>query len=175
MSAFRLRHLATTLVLSGGLALGCAWAEPTGQRVGTFKQIEGEVWLVRDGVRAPVRSGDPVTEAGRIQTGPGGAASVILKDGTVLTAGPETVMDLSRFQYDSTTQEGNFLLDLLQGSVRVVTGLLAKVNPERFKVQTPTSVVGVRGTDFIVEANPPIEPLHVYLRKHYKDHSRLRR
>jgi hypothetical protein len=25
------------------------------------------------------------------------------------------------------------------------------VNPERFKVQTPTSVVGVRGTDFIVE------------------------
>ena len=45
----------------------------------------------------------------------------------------------------------NFLLDLLQGSVRVVTGVLAKVNPDLFRVQTPTSVVGVRGTDFIVE------------------------
>ena len=32
-----------------------------------------------------------------------------------------------------------------------MTDLLAKFNPEVFKVQTPTSVVGVRGTDFIVE------------------------
>jgi hypothetical protein len=74
-----------------------------------------------------------------------------LKDGTVLTLGPDTVMDLRQFQFDTTTQQGNFLLDLLRGSVRVVTGLLAKVNPERFQVQTPTSVVGVRGTDFIVD------------------------
>ena len=65
--------------------------------------------------------------------------------------GPNTTMDLSKFQFDATTQEGNFLLDLLQGSVRVVTGLLAPINPDLFKVQTPTSVVGVRGTDFIVE------------------------
>jgi hypothetical protein len=61
------------------------------------------------------------------------------------------MMDLRQIQFDSTTQQGNFLLDLLRGSVRVVTDLLAKVNPELFKVQTPTSVVGVRGTDFIVE------------------------
>jgi hypothetical protein len=67
------------------------------------------------------------------------------------------------------------VLDLLQGSVRVVTGLLAKVNPERFKVRTPTAVVGVRGTDFIVDAPPKIEPLYIYLRKHWRDHSRLRR
>ena len=84
----------------------------------------------------------------RLTTGKTGAATITLKDGTVLTMGPDTTMDLSQFAFDSTTQEGNLLLDLLQGSVRVVTGLLGKVNPELFKVKTPTSVVGVRGHRF---------------------------
>ena len=43
------------------------------------------------------------------------------------------------------------MLNLLQGTIRVVTGWLGKVQPEQVKVITPTSVVGVRGTDFIVE------------------------
>ena len=89
------------------------------------------------------------------RTGRNGAASLTLKDGTVLVMGPDTTVDLTRFQFDTTTQKGHFALDLLQGSVRVITGLLAKINPDLFKVSTPTSVVGVRGTDFIVEAAPP--------------------
>ena len=86
-----------------------------------------------------------------MSTGRDGAAVIVLRDGTALTVGPSSTLDLSRFQFDATTQQGNVLLDLLQGTLRVVTGVLAKVNPDLFKVQTPTAVVGVRGTDFIVE------------------------
>ena len=42
----------------------------------------------------------------------------------------------------------------LDGSLRMATGLSAKVTPEQVKVTTPTTVIGVRGTDFIVEENP---------------------
>ena len=87
-------------------------------------------------------------------TGPKGAAAITLRDGTVLTMGQQSQMDMSAFAFDSTTQQGSAAINLLQGSLRVVTGLLGKVSPDRFKVTTPTSVVGVRGTDFIVEANP---------------------
>ncbi|WP_291010336.1 FecR family protein [Hydrogenophaga sp.] len=120
-------------------------------RIGTFKQVEGETWVGPAGARQAVAPGAGVGVAQRVSTGATGSATITLKDGTVLTMGPNTTMDLSKFQFDATTQEGNFLLDLLQGSVRVVTGLLARINPDLFKVQTPTSVVGVRGTDFIVE------------------------
>ena len=120
-------------------------------RIGTFKQVEGETWVGPAGARQAVAPGAGVDVAQRVSTGATGAATITLKDGTVLTMGPNTTMDLSKFQFNATTQEGNFLLDLLQGSVRVVTGLLARINPDLFKVQTPTSVVGVRGTDFIVE------------------------
>ncbi len=124
-------------------------------RAGTFKQVQGETWVgdatANAAQRRTPQPGDGLREAERVSTGASGAATIVLKDGTALTVGPNSTVDLSRFQFDATTQKGNFLLDLLQGSVRVVTGLLAKVNPDLFKVQTPTSVVGVRGTDFIVE------------------------
>lgn len=121
------------------------------QRIGTVKQVRGESWLGQSGARRAATSGEGVFEAERVSTGPRGAATITLKDGTILTMGPNSTMDLSQFQYNSTTQQGNFALNLLQGSVRVVTGLLARINPDLFKITTPTSVVGVRGTDFIVE------------------------
>ena len=126
-------------------------AADTPTRAGTFKQVQGPAWVGSADARRTPQPGDGLRESERLSTGPGGAATLVLKDGTTLTVGPDSTVDLSRFQFDATTQQGNFLLDLLQGSVRVVTGLLARVNPELYKVQTPTSVVGVRGTDFIVE------------------------
>ena len=128
-----------------------AAAQADAARIGTFKQVQGDTWIVADPARRAAQPGAGVAVADRLSTGPQGAATLTLKDGTVLTMGPDTVMDLRQFQFDTTTQQGSFLLDLLRGSVRVVTGLLAKVNPDRFKVKTPTSVVGVRGTDFIVD------------------------
>ncbi|HEX5738425.1 MAG TPA: FecR family protein [Hydrogenophaga sp.] len=125
-------------------------------RIGTIKHVEGAILMGRTAAKQAPRPGDGVRESERLSTGPDGAASILLKDGTVLTMGPNTTMDLSRFNFDSTTQKGHFVLDLLKGSVRVVTGLLARVNPDLFKVRTPTAVVGVRGTDFIVDAKEPL-------------------
>ena len=166
---------AGVLALAAGLASAQTPGAATDGRAGTFKQVQGEVRLGRDDSRALAKPGEAVRHGERIRTGKDSAASIVLKDGTVMTLGPDTTADLRQFQFDSTTQEGNLLVDLLQGSVRMVTGLLAKVNPERFKVKTPTAVVGVRGTDFIVEATPRGEPLYYYLRHHWRDHSRLRR
>ena len=123
-------------------------------RGGTFKSVEGDVAVVRDRSRTSPTPGAPLQPGDRIATGGTGSAVVTLRDGTVLTVGPNSVVELSRFGFEPTTQRGNLLIDLFEGSIRVVTGLLARVNPELFKVNTPTSVVGVRGTDFIVEAEP---------------------
>lgn len=168
------RTLLYGLLLSTSLASAQTTTPTDTARIGTFKQVQGEIQLGKDPRQAAPQSGDALRQGDRVRTGQTGGASIVLKDGTVLTMGPNTTVDLSRFQFDSTTQSGNFVLNLLQGSVRVVTGLLAKANPERFKVRTPTSVVGVRGTDFIVET-ASTEPLYYYLRHHWKDHSRLRR
>ena len=146
------------------LALGlgaAAWAQSAAPaaagadgREGTFKAVQGEVTVVRGNARSAAVVGAGVQTTDRIVTGPKSAASLTLKDGTVLAMGPESSVDLASFAFDPTTQDGNMLVTLARGSLRVVTGLIAKLKPEQVKVTTPTTVIGVRGTDFIVEENP---------------------
>lgn len=146
------------------LALGAAHAQtvatpspaPAGNpRAGTVKSVRGDVKLESAG--APARSaaaGDAVDAVDHIQTGADSGASVIMRDGTALVLGPSSRLDLKDFQFDSTTQEGSLLVSLLRGSLRMVSGLIGKTRPEAVKVETPTAVIGIRGTDFIVETDP---------------------
>ena len=122
-------------------------------RQGTFKTVQGEVTVVRGNVRSAAVVGGPLMATDRVLTGAKSAAAVTLKDGTVLALGPDSSVDLASFQFDPTTQGGNMLVNLARGTLRVVTGIIAKVQPEQVKVTTPTTVIGVRGTDFIVEEN----------------------
>lgn len=123
-------------------------------RHGTFKAVQGEVTVVRDGTSTPAAVGAGVRVADRIVTGPDSAASFTLQDGTILSIGPESVLVLSSFHFDSTTREGSILVRLARGTLRMVTGLIAKLRPRQVQITTPTAVIGVRGTDFIVEERP---------------------
>jgi len=125
---------------------------PSDDRQGTFKAVQGEVTLVSAEVRRAAVVGGGFSRADRLVTGADSAASLKLEDGTVLSVGPNSTVELEQFAFDSTTQEGSMVVKLLRGSLRMITGLIAKLTPEKVNVQTPTAVIGVRGTDFIVEA-----------------------
>lgn len=142
-------QLALTLALCAGM--GNALAQT---RSGVFKTMEGDVALLRDGRSQPAVPGGALREGDRIVTGRNSAAAVVLNDGTVVSVGPNSSVDMTHYIFDPTTQNGSLLLNLLQGTVRMVTGIMGKTNPELIKLTTPTTVVGVRGTDFIVEAQP---------------------
>ena len=127
---------------------------PGDARQGTFKTVQGDVTLARETSRYAVVVGDPVFAGDRILTGERSAAAFTLRDGSVLSIGPNSQFVLSEFDFEPTTRDGNILLTLLQGSLRIVTGLIAAEKPEQVRVSTPTTVIGVRGTDFIVEQSP---------------------
>jgi hypothetical protein len=124
------------------------------ERSGVLKNIEGDVKIIRDGKSLIALPGAALLEGDRIVTGRNSAAAATLRDGTVVSAGPNASLDVTHFIYDEKTQNGSLLLNLIQGTMRLVTGIMGKTNPELVKVTTPTSVVGVRGTDFIVEVAP---------------------
>jgi hypothetical protein len=121
-------------------------------RDATLKDVVGDVRVELAQTQRPAQPGAPLSVNERIVTGPTGSAAFVARDGTAVSVGPNTTVTLSKFEFNSTTQSGSFALDLLRGTVRIATGLVAKINPDRFTVTTPTSLVGVRGTDFIVEA-----------------------
>lgn len=120
-------------------------------RAGIVKVVNGDV-RVRDaqGERA-LKSGDAVFENARLISAKDASASMVLRDGTTLVLASNSQFEVQKFAFDATTQQGNILVNLLQGSMRMLTGLIAKVNPELIQVKTKTLSVGIRGTDFIVE------------------------
>lgn len=126
-------------------------ATPGDGRLGTFKTVQGQVTLAQGDMRRAAVVGGSLLPGERLSTGPDGLAAVTLRDGTVLTLGPDSSLDLAEFAFNSTTQEGSMWVKLARGSLRMITGLIAKLQPEKVKVTTPTAVIGVRGTDFIVE------------------------
>lgn len=152
------RHAHSFLLLARALLFSAAVAASTtclaGERIGTLNKVDGPVYLERAGTSVLAESGAGLEASDRLRTTATGAVSATLRDGTVVVLGPGSVIELTRFLFDSTTEDGDFSALLIKGSLRLISGLIARVNPTHYKVHTPTTVISVRGTDFIVEVAP---------------------
>jgi hypothetical protein len=61
---------------------------------------------------------------------------------------------------------GKSFFSLIKGAMRSVTGLIAKADPQTYRVATPVATMGVRGTDFkLVYCNNDCALRHNSLRK----------
>ncbi|SCK38452.1 FecR family protein [Variovorax sp. HW608] len=84
-----------------------------------------------------------------------GDVRLLATDGSMRTAqSGDVVAPIDRIVTGPTTQDGGMLIALLQGSARMITGLIGKTHPDAVRVETPTAVISIRGTDFIVQADP---------------------
>lgn len=123
-------------------------------QAGFIKSVRGNVQLF--GAAGPARNasaGDALAPTDRIVTGPESSASVVLRDDTTLVVGPSSRLDMKEFRFDATTHEGGLLISLLRGSLRMITGMIGKTNPDAVRIETQTATIGIRGTDFIVETD----------------------
>ena len=48
-----------------------------------------------------------------------------------------------------------FDANLKKGTLAVISGKMVKQSPESMKVRTPSAIMGVRGTEFIVQVDEP--------------------
>ena len=143
--------LALGLALTLGTALACA--EP----IGLIKVKTGDVQIERQGTRSAATVGTPVDRADRLITGRDGSVGVSFADSSMLSAGPNSGLVLSQFSYDPTTREGNFEVALRRGTLSAISGKLVAQTPGSMKVRTPSAVLAVRGTEFVVHVDAPAD------------------
>ncbi|RDE51443.1 MAG: hypothetical protein DVS81_05815 [Candidatus Accumulibacter meliphilus] len=146
-------RLACVLLVSAALLLSASSVEAAADTApaGKVKRSEGSVTVDHAGQTQPLSVGSPLFVGDRIRTGSDGSVGVTLSDDTLLTAGPNSTLLINEFQFNTTTEEGSLLATLVKGTLSVVTGLIAKQAPENVRFKTPNVVLGVRGTEFIVE------------------------
>ncbi len=145
-----MRHLAAAAVLAFAV-VGLARAED----IGRIKVTKGTVHVERDGARVPAAVGMPVRQSDTVVTGADGAAGITFSDNSLLSAGPNSVLVLDRYAFDRTTHAGHFDASLKKGTLAVVSGKMVKQTPGAMRVRTPAAIMGVRGTDFVVQVDEP--------------------
>lgn len=109
----------------------------------------GDVFAELEAARRALAQGDSVEEEERIITGEKSFAVLQFVDGAKVTVRPNSVLDIKEYRY-SGGDENAATLSLVQGGLRIITGAMAKSEPESFKVETPVALMGVRGTEFSI-------------------------
>jgi hypothetical protein len=116
----------------------------------------GRVLFVRGMVKAQLGGAaartlgrnDPVCEGDAIEAGDDAMVQLNMADGGRLALRPGTRMVIDAFA-NPEAQDGseNFSVSLVVGGLRAITGLIGKVNKGRYKINTSSAVIGIRGTD----------------------------
>jgi hypothetical protein len=122
--------------------------------IGRVKKASGAAAIERNGQRIPAEPGFVVQDADVLVTGPNGSIAVTFIDNSRFAAGPDSRVTLERFAFDSTSHDGLFESRIERGTLAIVSGQIAKKTPDAMTVKTPTSILGVRGTRFVVEVLP---------------------
>lgn len=148
---------------------GSAWTmqvrRPEPVPTAAVEKVEGEAWVVRDGKQLPAVPGTRLLEGDLLETKTGTIAHVVMDDGTRLQIGSKVRINKLKGGKDlcgrnplPQGQQGQLLQDcgrqvsfkLLSGRVVARVAKQAKKN-YKFELETPTGVVGVRGTVFATE------------------------
>jgi len=124
-----------------------AWAADA---IGQIKTLAGDVAIVREHVKSPAKVGDLLENADILMTGTDGRVGITFIDNSRFSLGPNTQIALAKFIFNPTTQEGEFLTKVDRGSLAVISGHIAHNAPDAMQVQTRTTILGVRGTHFLV-------------------------
>jgi hypothetical protein len=143
------------LVLTTALLLA-AEGVPLAQQpaAGRIKVATGSAFIVRQGQTMPAQVGQLVLEADGLRTAGDGRIGITLNDDTRLSLGPNSEVRLDRFLYAPAEGRLGFVLRVVSGIVAYVSGRIAKLSPDSIRLETPSSVVGVRGTRLAISVTP---------------------
>lgn len=145
------RTLAMAIALAGTAALTPALAADS--IIGRVKIATGVATIQRGIQKIPAAPGVVLYKGDRLVTGKNGRIGVTFNDNTRFAAGPNSVVSVSEFAFNDTTRQGRFVTNVDKGSLAIVSGHIAKSEKDAMRVRTPTALLGVRGTRFVVEVN----------------------
>ncbi|MBK8161062.1 MAG: FecR domain-containing protein [Rhodospirillaceae bacterium] len=146
------RHLLPMGVMLALLMPCTAFA--MGEPAGVAGAVSGAVGLVSPAKQivtpVAVSSGDGIVLGDELSTGADSRLQVMLLDESAITLGPDAELTIDEFVFDPASTNVNALsASLAKGAFRLVTGAIARQNPEGTALALPNAVLTIRGTTVI--------------------------
>ena len=111
-----------------------------------FAQIEGQD-------KRALRIGKPIFVKDNITTEKDSNATLMFTDKTRFELGPGSVLKVNEYLYSNNPDEDGSSVEVLSGTFRFVSGLIAKEKPESMEVNTSVATIGIRGTNVVGEVD----------------------
>jgi len=121
---------------------------------GRIKVTSGSAFIVRQGQEIPAQIGQLVFEGDGLRTAGDGRIGATLNDETRVSLGPNSEIRLDQFQYSPADGRLGFVLGIVRGIVAYVSGRIAKLAPDSIRLETPSAIVGIRGTRMAISVVP---------------------
>lgn len=149
-----LRRILTISLIAGGFAFAAAPGHTQQQlaSIGSVSGVQPDAFGTPPGqTRRTLSIQTDVFSSERLETQKAAWAQIRFRDDTDFRVGGNSVVVLDKFVYDPQKKTGELVLNVGQGMFRFVTGTM---NKDGYKIQTPSAVIGVRGTDLLLEVTP---------------------
>jgi hypothetical protein len=115
-------------------------------RGGDISAVDGQ------GQRRRLVDGGGVYPGDLVETAQGAQAVLAFRDESRITLGAATRFRVDSYVYDKdNATDGRMLTSLLKGTVRALTGLIAKTNRRNVSFSTSTATIGIRGTELLIQ------------------------
>lgn len=110
--------------------------------------VQGDIVAIADnGERRKLVDGGSIYPGDLVETAAQAKAVLAFRDESKVSLGGSTRFKVDDFIFDSKNPaEGRFLVSLLKGTVRALTGLIGKAQTRNVTFNTPTATIGIRGT-----------------------------
>ena len=126
----------------------------TGHSIGSVVIVDGEAIIVHeDELRGFLAKKGLLLYAGdTLITRSQGRISILLKDKSRISIGSETKLLLSRVLFDPDNKQRTSFIKMGIGKARFRVKKLSDFKRSSFKIKTHTALIGVRGSDFIIQS-----------------------
>lgn len=143
-----------------GLCAGAISAGAHGNEdfVGQVVTVAGKVLIRAESSQTMqltfVKPGDKLKKGSILNTGSNGSVKLLMTDKTIIDLGPSSLFKVNEYQLNNTADRK---VDVSVDYGQVRASVNQKVNPEKgkFTIRTKAATMGVRGTEFVVNAGLP--------------------
>ena len=154
--AFRAEARSSGYKPPDGLIMEEVFKPGMGHPVGNILLVQGQVVIMHADMSRGywARRSTPLFKGDAILTQERGRVSLRLRDESILNLGSRSRLVLSESVYDKKKKSRFSFIKMGIGKARFLVKKLVDLKRSNFKVKTPTAVLGVRGSDFIIEVEP---------------------
>jgi len=127
-------------------------SEAKKQRIGAVTVVKGKVTVAQKGKfwAKRVKLGTPIYMNDRIRTDKKAKVRIVFIDQSIISIGSSSALLINEYVFQPEKKQRSSRLRLLWGKVKCYVNDFAGYREKKFNVATSTTIVGVRGTIFLV-------------------------